>query len=140
MSHSFKFTNILNEKVSMDQSPRWVSVAINWAFGTSIFCWGMVREESCSVLKQNDFSDFLTLAFRDLHFGSKMAFSYHTMENLMRLWPFWRKRKFWPALKWCWFCWIFANTFISLLDICWIFVKCLLDICWIFVGYLLDIC
>ena len=97
----------------MDQSPRWVSVAINWAFGTSIFCWGMVREESCSVLKQIFFPDFLTLAFRDLHFGSKMAFSYHTMENLMRLWPFWRKRKFWPALKWCWFCWIFANTFIS---------------------------
>ena len=117
--------------------------------------YGQGRELFC--FKAECFSDFLTPAFHDLHFGSKMAFSYHTMENLMRLWPFWRKRKFWPALKWCWFCWIFANTFISLLDICWIFVRYLLDVCWfywifantfislldicqIFVGYLSDIC
>ena len=121
------------------------------------FLLGYGQERELFCFKAECFSDFLTPAFHDLHFGSKMAFSYHTMENLMRLWPFWRKRKFWPALKWCWFCWIFANTFISLLDICCIFVRylldvcwfcwifantfiSLLDICWIFVRYLLDIC
>ena len=47
----------------------------------------------------------------DLLFCPKLAFSYHMIENLMRLWPFQRKHKFCMALKWCWFCWIFALDF-----------------------------
>ena len=37
--------------------------------------------------------------------------SYRMMKNLMRLWPFQRKHKFYLALKWRWFCWTFALDF-----------------------------